>query len=164
MTLLWRALGRPSGAPISNSSYYKVRIIDSWLFSTRHWSGQLSESQYRVPLSAGLEPYTTYSFRVYAFGDPADSEIDLYSCNHLIITANAHFTAGSAPEECEGDFDEDGDVDVTDIAVIAADFGRTVCDNLPPCKGDLDNDGDCDGSDLASLAAEFGRTDCPMPQ
>ena len=60
---------------------------------------------------------------------------------------------------CEGDFDEDRDVDGSDLAVFAADFGRTDCSG--DCEGDFDNDGDVDGSDLAVFAADFGRTDCP---
>ena len=64
--------------------------------------------------------------------------------------------------ECEGDFDSDGDVDGSDLAVFAADFGRTDCENEPPCEGDFDHDGDVDGSDLAVFAADFGRTDCPQ--
>ena len=63
---------------------------------------------------------------------------------------------------CEGDFDNDGDVDGSDLAVFAADFGRTDCVNEPPCEGDFDGDGDVDGSDLAVFAADFGRTDCPQ--
>ena len=62
---------------------------------------------------------------------------------------------------CEGDFDNDGDVDGSDLAVFAADFGRTDCVNEPPCEGDFDGDGDVDGSDLAVFASDFGRTDCP---
>lgn len=62
---------------------------------------------------------------------------------------------------CQGDFDGDGDVDGSDLAVFAADFGRTDCASGPPCEGDFDNDGDVDGSDLAVFAADFGRTDCP---
>ncbi len=63
---------------------------------------------------------------------------------------------------CEGDFDDDGDVDGSDLAVFAADFGRTDCTGSPyPCEGDFDDDGDVDGSDLAVFAADFGRTDCP---
>jgi subtilisin family serine protease len=64
-------------------------------------------------------------------------------------------------QPCEGDFDGDGDVDGSDLAVFAADFGRTDCANPPPCEGDFDDDGDVDGSDLAVFAADFGRTDCP---
>ena len=65
------------------------------------------------------------------------------------------------PSPCEGDFDTDGDVDGSDLALFAADFGRTDCASGPPCEGDFDNDGDVDGSDLALFAADFGRTDCP---
>ena len=60
---------------------------------------------------------------------------------------------------CEGDFDHDGDVDGSDLAMFAADFGRTDCNS--DCSGDFDGDGDVDGSDLAVFAADFGRTDCP---
>lgn len=62
---------------------------------------------------------------------------------------------------CEGDFDGDDDVDGSDLAVFAADFGRTDCGSGPPCEGDFDHDGDVDGNDLATFAADFGRTDCP---
>ncbi|HHI04062.1 MAG TPA: hypothetical protein ENL45_00775 [Candidatus Woesearchaeota archaeon] len=72
--------------------------------------------------------------------------------------------AGTAPQiPCEGDFDCDGDVDGSDLAIFAADFGRTDCNqpSVLPCEGDFDGDGDVDGSDLAVFAADFGRTDCP---
>ena len=61
--------------------------------------------------------------------------------------------------QCEGNFDNDSDVDGSDLAVFAADFGRTDCSG--GCKGDLDGDGDVDGRDLAVFAADFGRRDCP---
>jgi len=60
---------------------------------------------------------------------------------------------------CEGDFDGDYDVDGSDLATFAADFGRTNCSG--DCEGDFDSDSDVDGSDLATFAADFGRTDCP---
>ncbi len=62
---------------------------------------------------------------------------------------------------CEGDFNADGDVDGSDLAVFAADFGRMDCGTGDPCEGDFNADGDVDGSDLAVFAADFGRTDCP---
>ena len=61
---------------------------------------------------------------------------------------------------CEGDFDGDGDVDGSDLAVFAADFGRTDCSG--DCEGDFDRNNDVDDSDLAVFAADFGRTDCPI--
>ena len=33
----------------------------------------------------------------------------------------------AAAQTCEGDFDTDGDVDGTDLAVFAADYGRSDC-------------------------------------
>ena len=64
---------------------------------------------------------------------------------------------------CKGDFNRDGDVDGSDLAIFAADFGRTDCYNTGDCEGNVDYDGDVDGSDLAVFAADFGRTDCPCP-
>ena len=61
---------------------------------------------------------------------------------------------------CEGDFDGDKDVDGSDLAVFAEDFGRTDCWLDNPCEGDFDNDTDVNGSGLAVFAANFGRTDC----
>ncbi len=52
-------------------------------------------------------------------------------------------------------------MDGSDLAVFAAEFGRTDCASGPLCEGDFDGDGDVDGSDLAVFAADFGRTDCP---
>jgi len=62
---------------------------------------------------------------------------------------------------CQGDFDEDGDVDGSDLALFAADFGRTDCDTEDECEGDFDKDCYVDESDLAAFAAEFGHTACP---
>ncbi len=66
-----------------------------------------------------------------------------------------------AVNACEGNFDDDGDVDGTNLAVFAANFGRTDCGNGAPCNGYFDHDGDVNASDLAVFAADFGRTDCP---
>ena len=85
----------------------------------------------------------------------------------LAIASNANGTAmhrwswNVTGSVCEGDFDNDGDVDGSDLAVFATDFGRTDCGAEDPCEGDFDKDGDVDGSDLAVVAADFGRTDCP---
>ena len=75
-------------------------------------------------------------------------------------TAIASFNPAAFPV-CEGNFDADSDVDGSDLAVFAADFGRTDCLSGESCEGDFDADGDVDGSDLAVFAADFGRTECP---
>ena len=64
----------------------------------------------------------------------------------------------SAANPCEGDFDGDGDVDGSDLAVFSADFGRTDCSPDNPCKGNFDHDGDVDDSDLVVFAEDFGKT------
>ena len=61
---------------------------------------------------------------------------------------------------CKGDFERDGDVDGSDLAVFAADLGRTDCYCSGDCEGDMDYDGDVDDSNLAEFAADFGRVDC----
>ena len=63
------------------------------------------------------------------------------------------------PPACPGDFDHDGDVDGTDLAVFSRDFGRTDCNS--DCMADFDSDGDVDGTDLSVFSKNFGRTDCP---
>lgn len=67
----------------------------------------------------------------------------------------------SVSADCPECLDCDSDVDGSDLAVFASDFGRTDCGTGEPCEGDFDSDGDVDGSDLAVFAADFGRTDCP---
>lgn len=66
--------------------------------------------------------------------------------------------------QCEGDFDNDGDVDQNDIAFYALDFGRSDCGTIQPCEGDIHPigipDGDVDASDLTVFIADFGKTDC----
>ena len=78
-----------------------------------------------------------------------------------IYIGNTRIAAVLSPTgECKGDLDNDGDVDGSDLAVFAVDFGRTDCDTGPHCEGDFDHDNDVDGSDLATFASDFGRTDC----
>jgi len=64
--------------------------------------------------------------------------------------------------ECEGDFDDDGDVDGSDEELLT--HWRNDCANPPPelpCYGDFDCDGDVDGSDLIIFNQDSGRTMCP---
>ena len=86
-------------------------------------------------------------------GDPVSAGVDYDPW--LIIPSDC------AMPVCEGDFNHDGDVDGSDLATFAADFGRTNCGIPTTCEGDFNNDGDVDGSDLATFATDFGRTDCP---
>ena len=55
-----------------------------------------------------------------------------------------------------GDFDDDGDVDLSDLAQLLATYG--VTGSIPYANGDLDGDGDVDLTDLAALLAVYGTT------
>ena len=96
--------------------------------------------------------------------DPANDDVDtIVNENQTNGNESWYGTECTVPVEmCEGDFDRDGDVDGSDLAVFAADFGRSDC--AGNCEGDFDDDGDVDGSDLAVFAADYGRTDCPVPE
>jgi hypothetical protein len=55
---------------------------------------------------------------------------------------------------CPGDVDADGDVDLSDLALLLSNFGET---NVGPADGDTDVDGDVDLTDLALLLSGFGN-------
>ena len=59
-----------------------------------------------------------------------------------------------ASELITADISGDGDVDGSDLAILAAHFGQTNCEE--DCESDLDGDGNVDDSDLVLFAEEFG--------
>ena len=60
-----------------------------------------------------------------------------------------------------GDLNADGTVDIFDIVIVAAQFGRPVDPPLPieDQRADINNDGIVDVFDLVIVAAYFGQTD-----
>ena len=62
------------------------------------------------------------------------------------------FWRSPAPPSTPGDIDDDGDVDLTDLATLLADFGCSTA----PCTGDLTGDGVTGLADLSLLLANFG--------
>ncbi|MBN2810241.1 MAG: hypothetical protein JXR80_12170, partial [Deltaproteobacteria bacterium] len=100
----------------------------------------------------GLTFGTAFSYRVMAR-------------NHNSITTawvslGSQATLSCSGTPCPADFDNDKDVDVADLVVFIADFGRTDCAVGSPCEGDFDSDADVDGVDLAEFLSEYGRQDC----
>ena len=101
-------------------------------------------------------------FEIYSHAHLAENSFGITENRaEAYVSINSIKVVVSCLPICEGDFDEDGDVDGSDLSVFAADFGRTDCATGDGCEGDFDKDDDVDGSDLAVFAADFGRTDCP---
>ena len=63
---------------------------------------------------------------------------------------------------CQGDFDNDIDIDGADLAVFVEQFGSNDCDVIPKCTGDFDNDFDVDEDDLEIFANNYGRNNCTL--
>ena len=60
---------------------------------------------------------------------------------------------------CQGDLDGDGQVNPTDLALLAGVFGA-ACEPEPYGMGDFDGDSDIDGSDLVTFVNNFGNPPC----
>jgi hypothetical protein len=67
------------------------------------------------------------------------------------------FSSGGA-SSCFGDFDEDGDVDTSDLTIFEEQMKSKTCSD--PCLGDFDGDGDVDEGDYEAFESNFGRTNC----
>ncbi len=65
----------------------------------------------------------------------------------------AIYAATVVPAGPPGDLDGDGDVDLTDLALLLSDYGCTGGE----CAGDIDGDGDTDLGDLAILLSHYGE-------
>ncbi len=59
---------------------------------------------------------------------------------------------------CDGDLDNDRDVDLSDLGLLLSDYGCSSAS--PTCSGDADRDNDTDLSDLGIVLAAFG-VPCP---
>lgn len=80
-----------------------------------------------------------------------EDEFGVTSTDEVLVTVNP---AGGGGCACAGDFDNDGDRDISDLAVLLSNFGRS--DSPDNCSGNIDGDGDVDIGDLAIMLSGFG--------
>lgn len=69
----------------------------------------------------------------------------------------------SANFGCTGHFDQDGDVDGSDISLFIAKFNLGYCPSGNDCNGDYNSDGFVDDYDLGIFASYFGQVACQSP-
>jgi uncharacterized protein YkwD len=119
-------------------------VMSGWMNSPGHRANILGSSF--CDLGVGLAIYSTYH---YYWTQDFARELGVYVC------------PTPEPEGCWSDFNNDGNVDESDLAALVSFIGRTNCDEVPLCEGDFDSDGDVDSTDLAEFEADFGKTDCP---
>ena len=99
------------------------------------------------------DPYDDISFSEDV--DPKDDfDGDGYSNLRELISETDPTSLNDIPS-CIADFDDDGDVDGLDLAVIKDELADQLC----PCLSDFNNDGDVDETDLFLFSEEFGRVD-----
>jgi len=131
------------------------------LFASFEYSGEATITLDVTPFIQGLVS-SKHDFAGFNFQFAVPTAIPMngpfVAFNSLEYPLAANLIIITCPA-CQGDFDQDGDVDGSDLAVFATDFMRTDCSG--DCEGNFDNNGDVDGSDPAVFAADFGRTDCP---
>jgi len=81
--------------------------------------------------------------------------------NNLTIHASAFGMTGSASIQfyaLTGDFDEDRDVDIFDIVIIAGVYGVSQPDPQYDVNCDVDSDGDIDIFDIVAAAGNYGKS------
>lgn len=65
--------------------------------------------------------------------------------------------------QCTSHFDQDGDVDGSDLASFAAELNQGECDPENQCEGDYNADGLVDFGDLNVFRTYFGQLECLLP-
>ncbi|MCC8090027.1 MAG: leucine-rich repeat protein [Oscillospiraceae bacterium] len=102
---------------------------------------------------------------VYYGGSEAEwNEIEIGNNNVYLISATIHYNSTSADDEpasptTPGDLNGDGEVNASDLTILARHVGKveTIEDETCLANADVTGDGDVDASDLTKLAQYVGK-------
>jgi hypothetical protein len=128
-------VGVPSGYPGGYQIY-------SYADGNYGWTWVAGDGNF--PLSFTLGEPNNIVFQVYGPEEPGQTDAGSfdYTLNINVVPM------------CPGDLDYDGDVDLSDLAALLANYNMTGIGLV----GDIDDDTDVDLSDLAALLAVYGTT------
>jgi hypothetical protein len=152
----------PAGTTITNTGFHDVNYHSGEPYDNTDWTITVGADSItwaspqtfaQNPNSNALRWGTMYNFWFDANRPPATAPVTLGLFKpHTPQSVTFTGSVPSAPPSGQGDLDGDGDIDLTDLAMMLSDFG---C-NAPSCVGDLNDDGVTDIGDLAILLANFG--------
>ncbi len=94
---------------------------------------------------------TTLEVEVLTFSDSGTIPISVSAENGQVSVVTA----------CVGDLDSDGDVDVTDVMMVASKWSCHLGDECYDAHCDLDGDDDIDIADVMQVAAQWGERCSP---
>jgi hypothetical protein len=104
---------------------------------------------------------TLMSYCVWCPGGMANYNLSYHPrvLNEFILPYLATINCDTVTPACDVDFDNDGDVDLTDFLLFAQCFGGAANPPAPGCPdgldADCDDDGDVDLADFTQLAQSF---------
>jgi len=145
---------------VPGAAYYKVRIMSAWDHPTVHWSPELTGTQYMVPASANLADGDTHSYRVYAYQEAIDNQIDFYSSYASWHAKNNHFTIDLAQTDIDGDgIPDSSDNCPNDSNADQADANNDGVGDVCDTVSDTDGDGLTDAEEVNNRGTDPDNPD-----
>lgn len=151
----------PASTTVTNAGFHDVPYHSGEPYDNTDWTTTVGANSVtwaspqtfaQNPNSNALRWGTMYNFWFDANRPPANGSATFGLFKpHSTQSVPVTLRVPSAPG-IPGDLDNDGDVDLADLAMMLSNFG---C-NTPPCVADINGDGQTDLGDLAILLANFG--------